>query len=100
MNHLDLINPLTGEREAECDAHIARERKRIQATWTEDERHCRSYIRITSPCTARIITKNTCHYLEVRNGGDGTASHYIELPRMIKIEWTDETGITRSYERL
>ncbi len=46
MNRLDLINPLTDEQKAECDAHIARECERIQATWTEHERQCRSYTRI------------------------------------------------------
>ncbi len=45
MNRLDLINPLTDEQKAECDAHIARECERIQATWTEHERQCRSYTR-------------------------------------------------------
>ena len=47
MNHLDLINPKTDEQEAECDAHIARECKNIQAAWTELVRQRRSYVRIT-----------------------------------------------------
>ena len=47
MKRNDLMHPKTDEQEAECDAHIARECKNIQAAWTELDRQRRSYIRIT-----------------------------------------------------
>ena len=52
---MDLVNPQTEEQEAENAAYIARECKRIQATWTaRDERARRGNPQVPEVTVTRV----------------------------------------------
>ena len=61
MNRYDLINPPTEEQEAENAVYIASECEKTQATWTEYERQCRSYVRITVFTVPQVSAEVASH---------------------------------------